>query len=102
MLIARSPDCACAIPESCSRMSQATSGLLSPSVSRGAGENCRCEVLMEKGDHLVPAVDGLLRTIREPPCVEEGMACAVVAVELVTLAEFLQRCFRAVDLIAVG
>ena len=60
----------------------------------------RCaEMLVKEGEHLVPAIDRLLRAVIWPITRKEGMAGAVIAVELVILAVFLQFRLGAVDLI---
>src|SRR6516164_5964469 len=59
-------------------------------------------MLAEEREHLVPTVERLLRAIGRPRSVEKGVAGAVVAVEFVSLAEFFEHGFGAVDLVAVG
>ena len=59
-------------------------------------------MLVEEGKDLLPAVERLLRPIGRTRGVEETMAGAVVAVELVVLAELLEHRLGAVDLVAVG
>src|SRR5215468_4613316 len=56
----------------------------------------------EEGEHLVPTVGRLLRAIGRTRGVEKGVAGAVVAVELVSLAELLEHGLGAIDLVAVG
>src|SRR5262245_66473698 len=56
----------------------------------------------EEGKRLVPTVGRLLRAIGRTRGVEKGVAGAVVAVELVSLAELLEHGLGAVDLVAVG
>ena len=58
-------------------------------------------MLVEEGEHLLPAVGGLFGAVGDARGVEEGVAGAVVAVELVVLAELLQHRLGAVDLIGV-
>ena len=55
-------------------------------------------MLAEEGEHLAPAVHRLLGTVERTVPVEEAVAGAVVAVELVALAEPLELGFVDVDL----
>lgn len=58
------------------------------------------QVLPEEREDLVPAIHGLLLPVGRAVVVEEGMACAVVAVERVDFAVPLQ--FRLVDVHLLG
>src|SRR6266498_1769202 len=49
------------------------------------------EMFLEECEHFLPGIDGLLGPIGGPAPVEERMPGAVVAVELVGLAEALER-----------
>src|SRR6266849_1883557 len=60
------------------------------------------EMLVEEYEHLVPTVERLLRPIRDTRGVEECVAGAVVAVELVALAKLPEHRLGAIDLVAVG
>src|SRR5579862_7325085 len=59
----------------------------------------RRQLTIEEIKDLAPAVDRLLGPIGVAQRVEEGVSGAVVAVELVGLAEFLQHRLGAVDLV---
>ena len=59
-------------------------------------------MMVEEREDLVPPVERLLRPIGRARGVEEGMAGAVVAVELIVLAELLEHRLGPVDLVAVG
>src|SRR5262245_27311746 len=59
-------------------------------------------MLVEERKHLVPAVERLLRAIGGASGVEKGMAGAVIAVELIGLAQLLEHGFGAVHLVTVG
>src|SRR3954469_25266021 len=60
------------------------------------------QVLAEEGEHLAPAVHRLLDPVERPVPVEEAMAGAVVAVELVILAVLLELGLVLVDLLGAG
>src|SRR5262249_45849705 len=60
------------------------------------------EMLAEERKHLVPAVERLLGAIGGARGVEKRVPGAVVAVELLRLAELLERGFGAVHLVGVG
>src|SRR5947209_8357125 len=70
--------------------------------SRRAGGGRRCEMLVEEGKDLVPAIERLLGAIGRTRRVEEGVASTVVAVKRISLAEFLEHGLGAIDLIAIG
>src|ERR1700716_3413338 len=59
-------------------------------------------MLAKEREHLGPTVERLLGAIGGTRGVEKGMTGAVVAVELVILAELLEHGFGAVHLVAVG
>src|SRR5215510_13014098 len=59
-------------------------------------------MLLQERKDLAPSIGGLLGPIGGARGVEEGVAGAVVAVELVGLAELLQHRLRAIDLIRGG
>ena len=56
-------------------------------------------MLAEEGEHLAPGVHRLLGPVERPVPVIEAVACAVVAMEFVSLAVLLQRGFVLVDLL---
>src|SRR5437870_430639 len=58
------------------------------------------EMHSEERKDLVPAVCCLLGPVGDTHGIEEGVAAAVIAVELVFLAELLEHRFRAVDVVA--
>src|SRR6185312_13411653 len=66
---------------------------------------CTCQILLfrqmlaEEGEHLAPAIHGLLGPVQWPVPVEEAVAGTVVAVELVVLAMLLQLGLVLVDLL---
>src|SRR5437870_2412671 len=60
------------------------------------------QILAEERFDFIPAVHGLLLTIRWHVVVEEAMPGTVVAVEHVRLAVFFERLFVLVDLIRAG
>src|SRR6476659_3717135 len=68
----------------------------------GACRGRRVHMLVEEREHFAPTVERLLGAIGRARGVEKGMTGAVVAVELVILAEFLERGLGAVHLVAVG
>src|SRR5882672_5616127 len=57
------------------------------------------QVLAEKREYLAPAIHGLLGPIERPVPIEEAVAGAVVAVELVRLAMLLELGFVLVHLL---
>src|ERR1051325_4024997 len=57
------------------------------------------EVLLEEVEYLGPTIHGLLLAVGRRVIVEEGVAGAIVAVEVVGLARCLQRRFVRVDLV---
>src|SRR3954468_14104399 len=59
-------------------------------------------MLLEEGIGLVPAVDGLLDPVAGSLGGKEAVAGAVIAVELVSLAELLQNRFGAIDMVGRG
>src|SRR6516225_4298684 len=59
------------------------------------------EMPVEECEYLVPAVERLLRPVGDTRSVEECVAGAVVAMELVALAELAQHRLGAVHLVAV-
>jgi hypothetical protein len=59
-------------------------------------------MLVEECEGLGPAVGGLLGPVRHPRRIEERVASAIVAVEILVLAKLLQRRLETVDLILVG
>jgi hypothetical protein len=69
---------------------------------RPRGLRRRGQMTVEECKHLVPPVERLLRAIGRPRGVEKCVAGAVVAVELVVLAELFEHGFGAVHLVAVG
>src|SRR5262245_27598257 len=71
-------------------------------MSGRAGRGRRGEMPVEECKHLVPAVERLFGAVGGPRGVEKSVASAVVAVELVALAELFERSFGAVHLVAVG
>src|SRR6266545_5124133 len=60
------------------------------------------QVLAEEGVHLAPAVHALLGPVEWPMPIEEAVAGAVVAVELVVLAQLLELGLVLVDLFGAG
>src|SRR5580692_309658 len=54
---------------------------------------------IEEGENFLPSVQSLLRPISVAPCIEERVAGAVVTVEFVILAKFLEYYLGAIDLI---
>jgi hypothetical protein len=60
------------------------------------------QVLAEEAEDLAPAVHRLLDPVERPVPVEEAVAGAVVAVELVVLAELLELGLVLVDLLGAG
>src|SRR5437762_8921200 len=48
------------------------------------------QMLAEEGEHLAPAVHRLLGSVERPVPIEEGVAGAIVAIELVHLATLLE------------
>src|ERR687887_591612 len=61
----------------------------------------RGKMFVEERKHLVPAVERLLRAIGRARGIEKGMAGAVVAVKLVSLAQLLEHGLGAVHLVTV-
>src|SRR5258705_6353929 len=59
-------------------------------------------MLAEEGVGLVPAIDRLLDAVAGPLGGEEAVAGAVIAMELVSLAELLQYRLGAVDMVGRG
>src|SRR5215207_3044367 len=66
---------------------------------RAAGRRLRSEVLLHKRPHLLPAVERLLDAVSRPVVIEEAVAGAVIAVELIVLAVFLQLGLVLADLL---
>src|SRR5574341_2652172 len=76
-----------------------------PRLGLRLGGGCRslgAEMFLEKCEDLAPAARRLLRPMRRARGVEEGVAGAVVAIELVALAEPLEHLFGAVEVLAIG
>src|SRR3989304_1829048 len=72
-----------------------------PNTCRGGDR--RLQVLLVEGEALVPAIDGLLGAVGGGAVpAEEGVAGAVVTVELVGLAEALEHLLRPVDPVGRG
>src|SRR5467141_3659007 len=59
----------------------------------------RSKILLEKREHLLPAVDRCLRTIRHTGIVEEAVPCAWVHVKLVILSILLQLLLQPADIL---
>src|SRR5581483_5264560 len=57
------------------------------------------QMLAEEREHLAPTVHGLLGPVQRPVPIEEAVAGAVIAVELVILAVLLQLGLVLVDLL---
>src|SRR4051812_47631007 len=57
------------------------------------------EILAEEGEHLAPRIHRLFGAIERPVPVIEAVAGAVIAIELVGLAEFLERSLMLVHLL---
>src|SRR5579863_5029015 len=53
----------------------------------------------KEGEYLAPAIHRLLGPIERPVPIEEGVAGAVIAVELVRLAALLELCLVLIDLL---
>src|SRR4029077_6080957 len=59
---------------------------------------CR-QVLLEKREDLLPPIERLLDAIRRPVVIEETVPGAIIAVELILFAIFLELGFVLVDLL---
>src|SRR5579859_3670338 len=68
---------------------------------RGFSNRRATQMLLEKGEHVLPAVYGLLGSVPRPVDGKEAVACAVVAMELVVLAEAFELFLDPVDLLDV-
>src|SRR5690349_13093993 len=71
------------------------------SASGGARRGRGAQMFVEEAEDFAPAIERLLGAIGGTRGVEEGVAGAVVAVELVSFAELLEDGFGAVHLVAV-